>query len=40
MPHGTGDDGLLLVIEGLDASGKRTQAERLVRRLDTGGEDA
>ncbi|MDY6761995.1 MAG: dTMP kinase [Candidatus Nanohaloarchaea archaeon] len=42
MADGTGNtgDGLLVVIEGLDASGKRTQAERLVRRLDTAGRDA
>ncbi|MDY6766542.1 MAG: dTMP kinase [Candidatus Nanohaloarchaea archaeon] len=40
MAAGTSDDGLLIVIEGLDASGKRTQAERLVRRLDSEGENA
>ncbi|MDY6769690.1 MAG: dTMP kinase, partial [Candidatus Nanohaloarchaea archaeon] len=40
MSDGTGSSGALVVIEGLDASGKRTQAERLVRRLDTAGQDA
>ncbi len=42
MPDGNGNDGdgLLIVIEGLDASGKRTQAERLVQRLDVEGNDA
>lgn len=34
-----GDDGTFIVIEGLDASGKATQAERLVERLEQEGED-
>lgn len=32
-------DGTFIVIEGLDASGKATQAERLVERLERKGED-
>lgn len=34
------DDGLFIVLEGLDASGKRTQAERLVDRFETDGKEA
>lgn len=33
------DDGLFVVIEGLDSSGKRTQSRRLVERLDEEGHD-